>query len=279
MVGNCKQTITQGLVFYGVRSYHYPDMACYGIVITARCDLAQKKVKQVHYVTAVTINEWLKGDCLLIISEELSKNSLKNIKNWMKQKSLNSRVVAEFGPQKCQKIVETYEISRSGKEKLLKEINMWSLAKEISEGRISEDKIVELLNSDLAGYKKNKLSLLLKNQLSGFYLLPHVDRKKDGENKGFVVNLRDIQSMKIEYFEKLIANEIDFFNPIIEKDQNIRKIFFLESDSDFAMDLGIIGSPHIEHLMQSFAHLYSRIGIEDLTEEYEEEIKNYCVCI
>lgn len=270
------QLLTQGLVFYGVRSPLYPETACFGIVITARCDLAQRKVKQVHFVTAIPINEWLKTDCILIISDEYSKNCQNTIRNWMREKGLNSNVVEDFGPYKCQKVIETYEKNKSKKDKILKEINKWSLANEISKENLSKDKIVELLNGDFTGAKKNKINLVLKHQLSGYYFIPSLGNKD--EETGYIVNLRDIQAMKIEYFNKLMAREIDFTNPDIKNDQYAKMVFYLESETDFAIELGIIDSPQIEHLMQNFAYLYSRIGIEDFSEDYVEKTKDY-LCI
>ena len=39
---------TQGTTIYGLRSQYYEGICCYGVIITARCDIAQEKVKALH---------------------------------------------------------------------------------------------------------------------------------------------------------------------------------------------------------------------------------------
>lgn len=39
--------LDQGSVLYGLRSDRYPGIPCYGIVITASCDIANSKVSKI----------------------------------------------------------------------------------------------------------------------------------------------------------------------------------------------------------------------------------------
>ena len=39
--------IDQGTVIYGMRSEKYPEKMCYAIIISARCDIANDKVRAV----------------------------------------------------------------------------------------------------------------------------------------------------------------------------------------------------------------------------------------
>lgn len=41
--------LDQGSVLYGLRSDRYPGIPCYGIVITASCDIANSKVSTVRF--------------------------------------------------------------------------------------------------------------------------------------------------------------------------------------------------------------------------------------
>lgn len=36
-----ENSLDQGTIIYGIRSDKYPAFPCYGIIITARCDIAQ----------------------------------------------------------------------------------------------------------------------------------------------------------------------------------------------------------------------------------------------
>ena len=52
--------ITQGSVISGVRFENYKGTYCSAIVITARCDLANKgKVGKVFYLCAIPLKEWV----------------------------------------------------------------------------------------------------------------------------------------------------------------------------------------------------------------------------
>ncbi len=48
-------SLTQGTVFSGLRSNKYSGENCYGVVITAQCDLANKKVDKVFFLTALCL--------------------------------------------------------------------------------------------------------------------------------------------------------------------------------------------------------------------------------
>ena len=43
---------TQGTIIEYIRSTKYPEIKCQGIVISARCDLAQEKINQFHCLSA-----------------------------------------------------------------------------------------------------------------------------------------------------------------------------------------------------------------------------------
>lgn len=53
-----KNSLDQGTVIYGIKSDKYPAFPCYGIIITARCDIAQNKVPKYHYLVAVDASSW-----------------------------------------------------------------------------------------------------------------------------------------------------------------------------------------------------------------------------
>lgn len=50
--------LDQGTIIYGIRSDKYPNLRCYGIIITASCDIAQQKVSKLYYLLAIDATEW-----------------------------------------------------------------------------------------------------------------------------------------------------------------------------------------------------------------------------
>lgn len=54
--------LTQGTVITSMRSQKYKDANCFGIVISARCDLANCKTSKIYYLTAISVDDWLLSD-------------------------------------------------------------------------------------------------------------------------------------------------------------------------------------------------------------------------
>lgn len=50
---------TQGTIIEDIRSKKYPGIRCKGVVISARCDLEQDKIRQFHCLTALSMDDWI----------------------------------------------------------------------------------------------------------------------------------------------------------------------------------------------------------------------------
>ena len=48
---------TQGSILYGLRSQYYEGIKCYGVIITARCEIAQSKAKVIHLLSAISLQD------------------------------------------------------------------------------------------------------------------------------------------------------------------------------------------------------------------------------
>lgn len=55
-------SLTQGTIITGVRSDKYSNIRCNGVVISARCDLANCKISKIYYLIAVPSDDWLLSD-------------------------------------------------------------------------------------------------------------------------------------------------------------------------------------------------------------------------
>ena len=55
-------SLTQGTIITGIRSDKYPNIRCNGVVISARCDLANCKISKIYYLVAVPSDDWLLSD-------------------------------------------------------------------------------------------------------------------------------------------------------------------------------------------------------------------------
>lgn len=265
---------TQGLFVFGTKSSFYPGKACYGVIITARCDFAQNKIPNVHFVTAIPITEWVKTDLAVMAALEVRANVLNRLKKqYMVKHNLDPQICFELGPRKSEIILKSYE---SGKSliSISQEIEKWILADRIIAGLVPEAEVIQAMNTnpDFSGKKKEKIDLVLSHRLNAYYFFTATGLT--GSVDGFVANFRDIQSMEMSHFNLLIEHKIDCKYDEILQNNDLRRIFFLNNKEDFAAYIDVIPSPEIEHLMQSFAFLYSRIGIRDINPDVKEAMHN-----
>ena len=80
---------TQGTIIEYIRSTKYPEIKCQGIVISARCDLAQEKINQFHCLSAMNIEEWIYEVLFESVVNERNNNVLGNIKKYCEQKCMD----------------------------------------------------------------------------------------------------------------------------------------------------------------------------------------------
>ena len=92
---------TQGTTIYGLRSQYYEGICCYGVIITARCDIAQEKVKALHVLSAISLRDWV---CTELFDRAfhayLENDILGPIKQWSKDNELDFDTLLTFGPNK-----------------------------------------------------------------------------------------------------------------------------------------------------------------------------------
>ncbi len=102
---------------------------------------------------------------------------------------------------------------------------------------------------------------LAAQRLAGYYFLDRLE--PDGDNNGFVALLREVQSIP-RCAAVAVADGLDasLFADICKAEPLLGGRLQISEDS-LAMPVGILLSPNLEHLMQSFSLLFGRIGIAD----------------
>ena len=87
---------TQGAIISNVRSELYPEIKCMGIVISARCDLANCKVESVCYLIAMPLEIWLNKIFMRKILEDDYQEKERNFKKWLASKGYEYDVVKTY---------------------------------------------------------------------------------------------------------------------------------------------------------------------------------------
>jgi hypothetical protein len=261
--------LTQGTIFSAAVAEDYPGCRTHGLVITARCDVANDKVRTYNYVPIVTLDDWLHRDGRLILAERLHAETLGALKGALKDGGFSPSILETESPRS---VLSTLFPPAAKVGKMAK-------ARERFEDLCSRFELACLgISSDPSDavcirvaeaaprLKDVMLSELVNQRLNGYYFLSCVD--PDGEDIGYVALLREIQHMP-RGLAHAVAEGLDTARLVemCSSNPSMRGRLQIES-KDLAMPIGLLSSPYIEHLMQSFSLLFGRIGVADPEPSY-----------
>lgn len=267
-----EEEITQGSIINGIRSEKYPNISCLGIVISARCDLANCKINKAYLITALNAEQWIKGVGLKLACEDLIKAKSIELEKWSKANNFQYEILETFSLEEIEVNIETVEDKKNCKIILDKWKDLYAL-KEIREQNTIDSKkpCYKLIKSKA----KDKLKEIATERNTHLCYIPKdAYNPTNRKSEGLVVDLLDLCTIPIDVMEMLQRNEIDAMVLKQEIRLKLSELLFLENDDDFATVIGQIKSPIIEWLMQRFALSFIRIGIDRPTENDIESIIN-----
>jgi hypothetical protein len=112
------------------------------------------------------------------------------------------------------------------------------------------------------------LKELALNRITGYYFLPSVS--DEGEKLGFVALMREVSRLPRELAKRL-ADGLDAQDDCLTANPTWATYVSFEHEL-FAMPIGEVPSPAIEHILQTFSALFGRIGLDDLDSTYVSQI-------
>lgn len=247
----------------------YEGCETYGLAITARCDTANDKVHIYNYLPIVTLDDWLHRDGRMILAERLEAEALGGLKAVLRDSGYNPAVldtekpeflVANFFPDTA-----TEKAMIAARKRATDQLQRYELAQRAKQSLPQECVCLEVATTHQK-YATSLIDELVRHKLGGYYFLEQVD--VNGDDRGFVVLVREIQAIPRK-LAQLIVDGLDSqsFSAICATSPEFKGLLQINSQN-LAMPVGIVKSPNIEHLMQSFALLFSRIGVADLTSDY-----------
>ncbi|CRY45830.1 hypothetical protein Y045_4624 [Burkholderia pseudomallei MSHR2451] len=254
---------TQGTVFSCAYAENYKTTPVFGLVITARCDAVQDKVPVFSYVPVVALWTWMLEDGAIIALERIKADLLNSAANLLKAASLSESLLESYPLSEIYDAhFRPHENSKSRKTHCDKFRDIISNACEADFLLESRGDVLRLC--DFMKKMQQKVDALIKeltgNRLSGFYLLRGLDSYSD-DDRDYVAILREVHHIPPAAARKItkgISRE-DW----VATGLGTTACPIFRKDDDFAMPLGRMKSPWIEHLMQNFALLFSRIGVTD----------------
>ena len=265
--------IDQGVIFSCGRAEDYEGCGVYGLVITARCDIANDKTSIFNYLPIVELDAWIGRDGGLIVADQLLRMAAGYLRNILKTNNYSPSILDVEEPRKVLEIIfpadSKEKKTKSIREKFLKQVEQYETARSCLKGEIGKKEIVNLF--ELHKPTKEKIIKELVNQkVAGYYFLNKIE--PNGNDIGYVVLLREIEHLP-QRIAVRIAEGIDY--PAYKILVAEKTAFGETLDFDvleFAMPVGKLDSPILEHLMQQFDLLFSRIGVADPDPDYISNI-------
>ena len=220
----------------------------------------------------VKLGDWFLRDGLDILSEQEIADQYGKLKGMLKQANLDP-VLIESVP--LESIAEVqFPLNLGSKPQQKKAADFRTQVQTIRE----LESIIhnESPRDKFEWFKKNRqhkieeiVKRLSRHLLSGYYFLERVDANEK-ESPGYVCLLREVASVP-----RTVAQSIGRGLSLSQYQDEFpteRQLALSFEHDDLAMPVSEISSPTIEHILQMFAFLFTRIGIEDPVEKVIDAI-------
>ena len=256
--------LNQGSIYTCARAERYVACTVFGIVLTARCDLAQDKHNVLNYAPMVPLDEWLKIDGYEIIIEKIAADIASRMDSALKVIGLPQSVLISQTPKS---ILDNYIRAPEADSKLKKQdakfVDLTERLQQLAECRAGFGPASLQLFADYDSIVGSTIKELVHQKLSGYYFLPAVE--VDALQTGFVVLLREVAHLP-RRLAQLVAEGLEAAHHELAENTEWG-VHLSFANSDFAMPIGELMSPHVEHLLQTFSFLFGRIGLPDPEKE------------
>lgn len=255
---------TQGTVFSCAYGENYKDEPVYGLVITARCDAAQEKVPVFNYVPLVPLSSWILAEGAALMLDRIEADCLNTIRNHLKAAKLSDSLLKSHSPNEIYDAhFQKHENEKSRKsqcDKFREAAQQFNETRELHGCRMDTLRLKRHLVPH-----QGKVDAVLKelsgHRLAGYYLLRELKSLEEDDCGDYVALLREVH-----HIPSSVAKQIA--KGISAEDWGASGCtltpcpkFCLKDD--ISLPVGKLKSPWIEHLMQNFAMLFSRIGVKD----------------
>lgn len=279
--------ITQGSILNNIRMTQYPGFSFFGIIVTARCDIANCKVPKFHFLTAATVETWIKTEGLYLATQKQYEQELNNILDGWKGKIPNYEALQSSPLENIVNAIQEAKLPEGKDEEAFnkkKESTILKLEKikkyyniTLIDGKLSE----VLWNNKEIRSKAIKFFQEVINEKLKHYCFLHSSGYNCEEGlsmqplgySGLIINLLDINAIDFEIANKIENQQLDFDKLSDSERTKYNEIFVIEKEHDIIYPELEIKSPYLEWVMQQFSHAFIRIGIN--TPEKKDIINHY----
>lgn len=269
--------LDQGTVLLGLRSDKYPGIPCYGIVITASCDISNDKVAKLYLLTGVDAKRWFSTEYAYHqVYDAKIENLFKPVEDMCRRFSLDADEIRKFTVEDVQAVIKDYLTRKTDLDKFERLHQQY--AAYCRPGM--DDKARRLAVQQDTKPALNFLKEVGKEKIFHFFYLPKAAYLQNSSqmDDGLIIDLQEITAISMRDAKRIVGEGIDNLILIRENEgerARLRAQFWLEGEEDFVAIEGKVISPWREHLMQRFVRDFARIGLNGATEhDYEKLVKS-----
>jgi hypothetical protein len=199
----------------------------------------------------------------LIIAERLMADAQGRLKNGLKENGYSPNILETESPRN---VLETLFPAKSSpkenkvRDRFIKSCDLYDLAA-LGLSTIPDDSVCSRMATANPGLRDAVVKELVHQTLSGYYFLDRVE--PNGDDAGHVALLREVRLIP-RRVAKAVTEGIDAlqYKALCASEPRCQTSVHVPTGG-FSMPVGLIASPFLEHLMQSFAMLFGRIGLPD----------------
>jgi len=245
----------QGAIFNCAIVPGYEGCACFGIVITARCDLEHHKHSVINYLPIVRFTDCVVRHLSVSLARRVYKDLDKKIGNSLRSKGVSEDIRKTFPLED----IVTMEFKGKDRAALLEKCHQLQMSRDLLNSTHSfEPAKARSLFALATSETPSLVEELIHQKLGEFYFLTSVDCCAPS-TEGFVVLLRNMQTMDKSLMNAIVAG----LTPESAKLHKGYDHFLSFKHEPICLITGVLRSPDLEHLAQQFANLFVRIGLDD----------------
>lgn len=254
--------LTQGTIFTCALSENYLDCDTHGLIITARCDVANEKTPIFSYIPVISYKDWMCRDGVGIVAARALANSTGEIRKSIKSAGLAESIIDTLSQELIVQLIGE-DTSKAGKARVKKvQDNFLTIQRSTEIISQRNGKVDAAFLAANSGIYKGLVKDLLGNAVADFHYLEEIEF--DGRTDGYVASLREIRLMPSAVAVRILNGMTK-----AEFDQLGASGLHFKSSEDYAMPVGLLQSPYIEFLMQRITNLLARIGVTDANKSRE----------
>lgn len=255
---------TQGTVVTSIRSKKYFNCCCYGVVVSARCDIANDKILKIYYIEAIDLESWIFSDVgFSLIVSSIVNTVVDKLQKLCQSSNLDWETMKDFSSEEFNIVVDE-EMSKKDLKNAKEYFNKFKKYTNKEIGLSEKKEILKIQKKSVTSY----ITDIINGKYTHFAFVPSSGVEGQIKN-GIIIDLQELDYFDLETVKDLLNCAIDNKNINLEckKKSTYNKKFVLDEDPGYAIELCNISSPWIEYIMQRFANVFTRIGVETPSRE------------